>query len=89
MLPEITDALWERPEGLRQSEGQQMDFLALGAGVLDSTLSAHRIVALKIERKDGAWRAAMRTEDDDVRVSASHETPGQALVELLGGGPKP
>lgn len=88
MLPEITDALWERPEGLRQSEGQ-MDFLALGAGVLDSTLAAHRIVALKIERKEGAWRAAMRTEDNDVRVSAAHETPGQALVDLLGGGPKP
>ncbi len=89
MLGEITDALWERPEGLRQSEVQKMDFLALGAGLLDSTLSAHRVAALKVEKKDGAWRAAMRTEDGDVRVSGSHESPGQALVEVLGGGPKP
>ena len=82
--------LWELEEWPpTRGEEVQVDFLALGAGVLDSTLAAHRIVALKVERKDNAWRAAMRTEDGDVRVSGAHESPGQALVEVLGGGPKP
>lgn len=84
-MDEITDAMWERPEWPSR-ERNEMDFLKMGAGILDTTLAAHGIAALKLVREEGKWTASMRLDAGGVRVSAPHDTPGGALVDLLKGG---